>query len=162
MAKQRRQLALEGFEDQQADPSDDNRGTQVSQPAPPQPTAATAECSLEGRTIYVIDSHSLIFQVFHAIGEMTSPQGEPVNAIFGFARDLLYLLTKKKPDFLICAFDRPGPTFRHELYEQYKADRGEMPDELAVQFPGIRRVIESLDIPLLENASYEEIGRAHV
>ncbi len=155
MAKQRRQLALEGFEDQQADSSDDNRGTQVSQPAPPQPTAATAECSLEGRTIYVIDSHSLIFQVFHAIGEMTSPQGEPVNAIFGFARDLLYLLTKKKPDFLICAFDRPGPTFRHELYEQYKADRGEMPDELAVQFPGIRRVIESLDIPLLENASYE-------
>ena len=110
---------------------------------------------LKGRTVYVVDSHSLIFQVFHAIGEMTSPQGEPVNAIFGFTRDLLFLLREKKPDFIICAFDRPGPTFRHAIYPEYKADRGEMPDELSVQFPGIQQITEALNIPILQVDAFE-------
>ncbi len=157
MSKRKRQLALEGFEEQSQDtPNHKDRpeANKAISTAEQQGVSATLP-TLKGRTVYVIDSHSLIFQVFHAIGEMTSPQGEPVNAIFGFTRDLLYLLGAKKPDFLICAFDRPGPTFRHEIYEPYKADRGEMPEELAEQFPGIRRVIEALDIPLLENASFE-------
>ncbi len=68
---------------------------------------------LSGKLVYVIDSNSLIFQVFHAIPEMTSPRGEPVNAVFGFTRDLLYLLENKRPDYLFCSFDMSGPTFRH-------------------------------------------------
>ena len=64
----------------------------------------------------MVDANSLIFQVFHAIPEMTSPHGEPVNAVFGFTRDMLYLLEKKRPDYLLCAHDPPGPTFRHELF----------------------------------------------
>ena len=68
----------------------------------------------------MVDAHSLIHQVFHALPEMTSPQGEPVGAVFGFTRDLLYLLEEKKPDYLFCAFDLPGKTFRHEMYDQYK------------------------------------------
>ena len=156
MPKRKRQLSLEGFEPQ-IDSTSLAKSTSLSnegrEQTPSEPTKDPT--SIEGRTIYVIDSHSLIFQVFHAIGEMTSPQGEPVNAIFGFTRDLLFLLREKKPDFLICAFDRPGPTFRHEIYSQYKADRGEMPEELAVQFPGIRRVIDALNIPLLEADAFE-------
>lgn len=89
-----------------------------------QPTT-TAEGSsperLDGQTVWVIDAHSLIHQVFHALPEMTSPRGEPVGAVFGFTRDLLYLLEEKKPDYLFCAFDLPGKTFRHALYDQYKA-----------------------------------------
>lgn len=139
MSDHNRQLTLSGFGDEKA-ASNESVGDATS---------------LEGRTVYVIDSHSLIFQVFHAIGGMTSPHGEPVNAIFGFTRDLFYLLENKKPDFLICAFDRPGPTFRHELFEDYKADRGEMPEELSVQFPGIRQVIEILNVPLIEHEKYE-------
>jgi len=115
----------------------------------------TVPPDLAGKTIYVIDANSLIFQVFHAIPEMTSPRGEPVNAIFGFTRDLLFLLEKKKPDFLFCAFDMSGPTFRHELYDGYKAQRSEMPDELRPQFPGIRRMIAALGIPILELEGYE-------
>ena len=57
--------------------------------------------------IYLVDAHSLIFQVFHAIPAMTSPSGLPTNAVFGFVRDLLYL-RRRKPDYLVCAFDRPG------------------------------------------------------
>ncbi len=55
--------------------------------------------------MYLIDAHSLIFQVFHAIPAMSSPSGLPTNALFGFTRDLLWLREEKKPDYLICAFD---------------------------------------------------------
>ena len=99
------------------------------QPAEPvEPKSATPD--LSGKTVYVIDSHSLIFQVFHALPEMTGPRGEPTGAMFGFARDMMYLLDEKKPDYLIAAFDMSGPTFRHELFAAYKEHRSEMPDEL--------------------------------
>ena len=69
----------------------------------------------------MVDANSLIFQVFHAIPEMTSPRGEPVSAVFGFTRDMLYLLEEKKPDYLVRGVrSLPEPTFRHELYEAYK------------------------------------------
>ena len=84
----------------------------------------------------MVDAHSLIHQVFHALPEMTSPQGEPVAAVFGFARDLLFLLEEKRPDYLFCAFDLPGKTFRHELYASYKAHRPEMPEDLVPQIAG--------------------------
>ena len=58
--------------------------------------------------MYLIDAHSLIFQVFHAIPEMSSPSGLPTNALFGFTRDMLYLRKDKKPDYLLCAFDLAG------------------------------------------------------
>jgi DNA polymerase-1 len=110
---------------------------------------------LTGKTVWVIDSHSLIHQVFHALPEMTSPRGEPVGAVFGFTRDLLYLLEEKKPDYLFCAFDLPGKTFRHVLYDQYKIQRLEMPDDLAPQFPLIQRIIQALGIPSLARESFE-------
>lgn len=111
--------------------------------------------SLAGETVWVIDANSLIFQVFHAIPEMTSPKGEPVNAVFGFVRDLLFLMNAKKPTFLFCAFDMSGPTFRHNLYADYKVHRAEMPNELVPQYPAIRRAVEALGIPLLELPDYE-------
>ncbi|MCE9605905.1 MAG: DNA polymerase I [Planctomycetia bacterium] len=110
---------------------------------------------LTGKTVWVVDANSLIFQVFHAIPEMTSPRGEPVNALFGFTRDLLYLLEVKKPDYLFCAFDRPEPTFRHLLYDAYKSTRSETPLELSPQFPHIRRMAEALRIPIVEEPSFE-------
>ncbi len=108
-----------------------------------------------GQTAYVIDSHSLIFQVFHAIPQMTSPRGEPVSAVYGFLRDLLYLIEEHQPDYLIAAFDMPGPTFRHDLYDAYKADRGEMPEELASQIPKIEQLLEALGIPVVGKPGYE-------
>ena len=89
--------------------------------------------SLAGQTVWAVDCHSLIHQVFHALPEMTSPRGEPVAAVYGFARDLLYLLESKRPDFLFCAFDLPGKTFRHAMYPQYKEHRPAMPEDLAPQ-----------------------------
>ena len=111
--------------------------------------------SIKGWTIYAVDAHSLIFQVFHALPEMTSPQGEPVGAIYGFVRDMLQLIETRKPDALVCAFDLPGPTFRHDLYDGYKADRGSMPEDLVSQIPKIREVMSAMGIPILSNPGYE-------
>jgi DNA polymerase-1 len=129
-------------------------GTEVPSPRPPS-TVPRPLFPLPDQTVWVIDAHSLIHQVFHALPEMTSPKGEPVGAVFGFTRDMLYLLEEKKPDYLFCAFDLPGKTFRHAMYDQYKIQRAAMPDDLVPQIPAIRRVIATLGIPALSCESYE-------
>ncbi len=108
-----------------------------------------------GWKVYVVDCHSLIFQVFHAIPEMTSPQGEPVSAVFGFTRDLLSLIEEKRPDALICVFDPPGGTFRDEIFDQYKAGRGSMPEDLRSQIPKIHSVIEAIGAPVVAVPRFE-------
>ncbi len=139
MPKQPRQQMLAGFDD---DPGE----TAV-------PLASEKE--LSGQVVYVVDSHSLIFQVFHSLEEMASPSGQPVAAVFGFTRDVLHLIESKKPDYLFCAFDRPEPTFRHQMYDDYKAGREEMPDELRPQIPSIRRMLGAMGVPALDCESYE-------
>ena len=134
---------------------DSPEATVSPQPAPTEPQSAHAENAPAGWTVYVVDAHSLIYQVFHAIPEMTSPKGEPVNAIFGFTKDLLKLIEDKRPDALVCAFDLPGGTFRNELFSEYKANRSATPDELSSQFPKIREVVEALGIPFLAVQGFE-------
>ncbi len=103
----------------------------------------------------MIDAPGLIHQLFHALPEMSGPRGEPVGAVYGFVRDLMFLLETKRPDYLFCAFDLPGKTFRHELYPAYKAHRPEIDIDLAPQFAAIRRVIEAMGIPALECEGFE-------
>lgn len=106
-------------------------------------------------SLYLIDAHALIFQVFHAIPEMSSPSGLPTNALFGFTRDLLFLRTEKKPDYLVCAFDRAEPTFRSEIYADYKAHRPPMPTDLPAQIPMIQECLEAMRVPVLSHPRYE-------
>ena len=146
MPSSSRQPSLPGIEPE-AEPS-----LPVSEPAIAPPTQPD---SLEGWTVYAVDAHSLIFQVFHALPEMTSPSGEPVGAVYGFTRDLLQLIELRKPDALICAFDLPGGTFRNDLYDGYKADRGEMPQDLVSQIPKIREVLGALSIPVIDSPGFE-------
>jgi DNA polymerase-1 len=105
-------------------------------------------------TFYLVDAHALLFQVFHAIRGMTSPAGLPTNALFGFTRDLLFLRSLR-PDYLVCAFDCDAPTFRTELYPDYKAHRGEMPDDLQLQLPHVPRILEALAVPALAVPGFE-------
>ena len=107
------------------------------------------------RTVYLIDAFSLIFQVFHALPEMSSPDGTPVGAVYGFARDLLDVVENKRPDYLVCAIDAPGPTFRHERFEAYKATRAAMPADLVPQIDLVRRLLFVMDIPALEITRFE-------
>lgn len=108
-----------------------------------------------GESLYLIDAHSLIFQVFHALPEMSSPSGLPTNAVFGFTKDLLYLRNEKKPTYLVCLFDLPGPTFRDAIHAEYKAHRAPMPDDLQLQIPLIRQVLDTMRIPVLALEGYE-------
>lgn len=110
---------------------------------------------LTGRTVWVVDTLSRIYQLFHALPEMTSPQGEPVSAVYGFARDLLDIITSRRPDYLFCGMDAAGPTFRHEAFEAYKATRSEMPADLVPQIPLIRRLVEVMHVPMLEQSGFE-------
>src|SRR5437762_6765790 len=105
--------------------------------------------------MYLIDAHSLLFQVFHAIPAMTSPKGLPTNALFGFTRDVLFLRTEKKPDYLLCVFDVAGPTFRDRLYPEYKAQRAPMPDDLQPQIPLIYQLLEAMRVPILGQPGFE-------
>jgi DNA polymerase-1 len=117
------------------------------------PAAATPD--LHGKTVLAIDTLSRVYQLFHALPEMTAPDGTPVSVVFGLTRDLLDVIEKKKPDYLVCAMDPPGPTFRHEMFEQYKANRAEMPADLVPQIPLVRRLLEVFGIPCLEVPGYE-------
>ncbi len=104
--------------------------------------------------MYLIDAHSLIYQVFHAIQDMTSPTGLPVNALFGFARDLL-LLRAKKPEYLLCAFDVGEPTNRTSVSKEYKAHRAPMPDDLRAQLPLIHDMLRAMGVPEIGVPGYE-------
>ncbi|MGD0655934.1 MAG: DNA polymerase I [Thermoguttaceae bacterium] len=159
-----RQTSLPGFgpEDETPPPGDENQpeGNPSAYVPPPSsfilhPSSFIPPASLSGKTVWVIDGHSLIHQVFHALPEMSSPRGEPVGAVFGFTRDLFFLIEEKKPDYLFCAFDLPGKTFRHAMYDQYKIQRPEMDAELVPQIASIRRVLEVLGIPALGVESFE-------
>lgn len=104
--------------------------------------------------IYIIDTFSLMFQVFHAIPPMTGTQGQPTNAVFGFTRDI-FAIRDRKPKYLVCAFDSPGPGKRDEIYDKYKANRAEMPEDLRPQIPLIKQLLEGFRIPVLEIPGWE-------
>lgn len=110
---------------------------------------------LQGKTVCVLDTHGILYQVFHTIREMSSPQGEPTGAVFGFVRDLISLLQNHNIDYLFCAFDKSGPTFRHEIYEPYKANRQAMPDDLRPQIGYTRDFIGAFGITSIGLEKYE-------
>jgi DNA polymerase-1 len=105
--------------------------------------------------VYVVDAFALLFQLFHALPEMTSPTGQPVAVVHGFTRDMVDLLERKRPDYLLCAFDPPGETFRNQRYPAYKANRAEMPADLRLQIPLVRQILEAMRVPVLEAPGYE-------
>ncbi len=99
----------------------------------------------------IIDGHALIHRSFHAIPlNMKTTQGEPVNAVYGFASFLLKAIKDLKPDMIALALDKKGPTFRHEAYKEYKATRVKAPDDLYAQIPRIRELAQILNIPTFE------------
>lgn len=104
--------------------------------------------------IYIIDTFSLMFQVYHAIPAMTGTQGQPTNAVFGFTRDILGILDRK-PTHLVCAFDSPGQGKRNAIFDAYKANRAEMPENLRPQIPLIKELLAGFRIPILECAEWE-------
>ena len=106
-------------------------------------------------TLLLIDGHALVFRAFFAMPALTNSRGEMTNAVFGFTSMLLKVLGECDPHYAIAAFDPPGPTFRHEEFAEYKAQRPPAPDEVRRQMPLCKQVVEALGIPIVEVPGYE-------
>src|SRR5690606_31922468 len=107
------------------------------------------------KKLYLVDVSNMFFRAFYAIPRLTNAKGMPTNALYGFVGMTVKLLRENKPDYMAYCFDRPEPSFRAELYEDYKANRAEMPDDLEPHLPYIRRITEVLGIPILEKVGFE-------
>ncbi|MGO9377958.1 MAG: 5'-3' exonuclease H3TH domain-containing protein [Dissulfurispiraceae bacterium] len=105
--------------------------------------------------LYLIDGHSYFYRAFHAIKNLSNSKGFPTNAIYGFTNMLVKLLREKKPDAIAIVLDSPVPTERHRIYEEYKAQRPETPDDLVLQIPHMKKIIEAFRVASFEIPGYE-------
>jgi len=103
----------------------------------------------------LIDSHALIHRAFHALPPLTTPEGQPIGAVYGLARALIKTLRDHNPDYVAAAFDRPEETFRKSEFADYKANRPKAPDELISQFEISRNLFSILKIPIVDAPGYE-------
>jgi DNA polymerase-1 len=106
-------------------------------------------------TLYLIDGSSYIYRAFYGVRHLSTSTGIPTNAIYGFGNMLNRVLREKSPVYLAIALDAPGPTFRHDLSPNYKANRPRMPENLSTQIPFIKRLITALGVPYMEIPGYE-------
>ncbi len=109
----------------------------------------------ERDTLHLVDGSGYIFRAFYGVRPLSTSTGVPTNAVTGVARMLGRLLKEEQPSHLGVAFDRPEKTFRHQLYPAYKANRDEPPEDLVPQFALVRRLVEAMDIPVLEIPGFE-------
>lgn len=107
------------------------------------------------KQFYIIDGSSYIYRAFYAIRELSNSTGLPTNATYGFTKMLLKIIKEKQPDYIGIAFDAKGPTFREEIYPEYKANRPPMPDLMRPQIPYIHQMVHAFRIPLLEKSGLE-------
>jgi DNA polymerase-1 len=105
--------------------------------------------------LFLIDGYSNVFRAFYAIRNLSSSKGEPTNAVYGFVQMLRKLLKDEQPELIGVAWDGPEPTVRSDKFQDYKAHRKPMPEDLKPQIPYIRRVLEAYRIPVLEFPRYE-------
>ena len=105
--------------------------------------------------VFLVDGSSYLHRAYHAIRNLSNSKGFPTNVVFGFTKMLLKLLQEKKPKYVAIVFDAKGPTFRHEMYEAYKANRPPMPEDLALQIPLVKKIIKAFNIKILEKEGYE-------
>jgi DNA polymerase-1 len=106
-------------------------------------------------TLYLIDGNSYLYRAFYAIRNLSALDGTPTNAVFGFTNMILKILREKNPDYFSIVFDAPGPTHRHEMYKEYKANRPGMPDEMKPQVPIIKEIVQAFKIHTIEKSGYE-------
>lgn len=105
--------------------------------------------------LLILDSNSLLNRAFYAIPPLTNSEGIHTNAVYGFTNMLFKMKEEIKPDYIVAAFDRKAPTFRHKEYEDYKAGRKKMPPELGEQFPLVKEVLNLLAVNIYEIDGFE-------
>ncbi|WP_353096666.1 DNA polymerase I [Tissierella praeacuta] len=110
---------------------------------------------MDKKKLMIIDGSSLLHRAFYALPLLSTKEGIYTNGIYGFLTMLYKVQDEKKPDYICVAFDKKGPTFRHEQYDKYKAHRQSTPSELAQQFPIIREILDAMKVRYLELTGFE-------
>ena len=104
--------------------------------------------------ILLVDGHSILNRAYYGIPLLSNAQGEYTNAVYGFLNILFKVLDEEKPEFLAVAFDVHAPTFRHEMYKEYKGTRHAMPQELVSQVPLTRDLLKAMGIMRTRRSMY--------
>ena len=105
--------------------------------------------------LVLVDGHSILNRAFYGVPDLTNAAGLHTNAIYGFLNILFKILDEESPDYLTVAFDVKAPTFRHEMFQEYKGTRKPMPEELREQVPIMKEVLQVMGIRIIEQAGYE-------
>ena len=105
--------------------------------------------------LVLIDGHSILNRAFYGVPDLSNSEGLHTNAIYGFLNILFKLLEEEKPEYLTVAFDVKAPTFRHEMYPEYKGTRKPMPQELHEQVPVMKQVLHAMGIRTMEQPGLE-------
>ena len=105
--------------------------------------------------LVLIDGHSILHRAFYGVPELTNGQGLHTNAVYGFLNIMFKILEEEQADYLAVAFDVHAPTFRHEIYKEYKGTRKPMPTELREQVPVMKQLLQAMGICVVEQAGLE-------
>ena len=105
--------------------------------------------------LVLIDGHSILNRAFYGVPDLTNSEGLHTNAVYGFLNIMFKILEEELPDYLTVAFDVKAPTFRHEIYKEYKGTRKPMPEELREQVPVLKEVLAAMGIKMMEQAGLE-------
>ena len=105
--------------------------------------------------LYILDASSYVFRAYHAIGYLTNSKGFPTNAIFGFINMINKFVSDNNPDYFVAVFDSGGRSFRNDIFPEYKANRGDAPEDISLQFPKIIDYLQARGIKVLSMENYE-------
>src|SRR3990172_7458208 len=97
--------------------------------------------------LYLLDASTYIFRAYHAIGHLSTRDGVPTNALYGVANMLGKFIREVQPERMVAVFDGGGPSFRHAIFPAYKANRPPTPEDLKIQFPLVRKLVQLLVVP---------------
>ncbi|TAH64360.1 MAG: DNA polymerase I [Anaerolineaceae bacterium] len=107
------------------------------------------------KKIVLIDGHSILFRAFYGLPDLTTSKGEHTNAILGFLNILYKIIDEEQPEYLAVAFDTHHPTFRHDMFTEYKGTRKPMPEELRQQVPVMKDVLKAMNVVVIEKPGFE-------
>ncbi len=105
--------------------------------------------------LVLLDAHAILHRAYHALPDFATSKGEPTGALYGLAAMILKIVADLKPDYLLAAYDLPKPTYRHQVYEAYKAGRVAAEEDLKIQMQSSREVCTALGIPIYDKESFE-------
>jgi len=105
--------------------------------------------------LVLVDGNALFHRAYHAVPHLTNKDGQPTNAVYGFANIMIKMMGDLKPKYVVICWDKSSKTFRKDMYADYKATRKKMDDELRVQIPLVKELVDALNLPFVELENYE-------